>query len=50
MQHTPNRFRYEIDATLLRPDTEPYDTLCVVAWGAILTLVVLFWSWAWFAL
>ncbi len=42
--HRPNRYR-QIDPDLLKDDTKAIDTLCIVAWGAILTLTVLFWGW-----
>ncbi len=44
-KHRPNIRTYEIDQVWLQDTNEPFDTLCIVAYGAILTLTLLFWGW-----
>lgn len=44
--HRPNRYIYE------EPDTDSFDdgwdTMCIVTWGAVVTLVSCYWFWALF--
>jgi len=46
LDHRENRRLgpYEIDPKYLQDNTEPYDTMMICVYGALLTIVACFWA------